>query len=671
VAKRSKSPRERSGGKTPWPPPAPGRKTGVAVAILAAMILAVAQAWQPHATVTSRPGGRFQDPDAAFHARRAQRAIRAGTILPPAFDPFENFPEGGRAVWPPLHDAALALAARLGGSTPAAPGRGMALAAALPVVQLVLSILVAAALAAAAGGPIGAAAAGLFFAAMPTAVVRGGFGEIDHNMTEILGALVLLLAATRVVRAPSGPRAWLAAGTWGGAVLLALGFHSGLVLAAGVVAAAALAAAFFEGKGSGAPLAGGFALAAALLPLFASLRVKPDPGDPWRLGPVYCLALAIAAAGAGACSLFLLHLLRRKSGGEVVRRSPEALLAAGSVLVAILAMLLVPSGAWGGLLRGLGFVGARDPWLASIQEFQPVWTNLEVVRGALPGLLAAPVAIGAALVARPGRERIGRLLALALPFAAFTLLGVVQQRFFPLAAALAVVAGGAALGLVATPRARGLVAAAFLVGLVTAGPIAARTLRGTFRGEADTSLSAPEVVAAVLKETTPDPGDPPAWGVLAPWDYGHPILLGSGRAVALDNFGSWHPGFEEKMRLFVEPSPRRAVDALARLRLRYVVAPFPPPVLYGLARALAESPSAWLLDAGEKSEGLYTGTLAGERTLLFRLHKRDAAPLPDDGPEDRDALRRFRKVWESPEGSPETGPYLKIFEVLPAAPEGR
>ena len=256
-------------------------------------MLAAAQAWQPHATVMSRPGGRFQDPDAAFHARRAERAIRAGTLLPPVFDAFENFPAGGRAVWPPLHDATLALVARLGGSTSAAPERGLRTAAVVPVVELVLAVVVAAALAAKAGGAAGGAAAAVLFAAMPTIIVRGGFGEIDHNMTEVLGALLLFLAARAVSSGEeTGPwRLSLRAAGWGAAVLVAVGFHTGLLLSAGVAAAAALAAALFEGKGSVAPLAGGFALGVRRAPvprgaareagrgrsLAARTRVRPRP----------------------------------------------------------------------------------------------------------------------------------------------------------------------------------------------------------------------------------------------------------------------------------------------------------------------------------------------------------------------------------------------------------
>ena len=600
---------------------------------------------------------RFQDPDAAFHARRAERAIRAGALLPPTFDRFENFPEGGRAVWPPLHDATLALAARLAGSTPAEPRRGMSAAAALPVLQLVLAVGAASALAAHAGGPAGAGAAALLFAATPTTLVRGGFGEIDHNMTEVLGALALLLIASRAARA-EGSRAWIGAGAWAVALLLALGFHTGLLLSAAVAGAAALAAAFVERR-SGAAIAGGFALAAGALPFFAGLRVAPDPGDPWRLGPVYALALAIGAIGCAGVTLPLNAL--RSLGGDFG-------LSTCALAAALVVLLSLPRAAWGGLLRGLGFLGARDPWLASIQEFQPAWRNPAALEGLLPVLFGAAAALVLAARARPARPHTAGLLLVGAPLAVFLVLGVLQQRFLALAGAFGATAFGAAFGLLASRRARLAAGIAAAAGLIWAGPMVARSLRSAWRAEADRSLTAPEVVALVLREKTADPGDPPAWGVLAPWDFGHAILRDSGRAVALDNFGSWHPGFEEKMRLYVETSPHAAADALTRLRLRYVVAPFPPPVLHGVANALGKSPSSWIFDAADQRPGLYRGTPEGERTLLFRLHKGEAAPDPGDGPADAAALRRFRKVWESPERTPESGPLLKLFELLPEAP---
>ncbi|MGE5715522.1 MAG: hypothetical protein ACM369_02635, partial [Acidobacteriota bacterium] len=154
-------------------------RAGVAAAALAAALFAAHRA----PTVLSEPSGRFEDPDAMFHARRAARTVAEGALLPPVLDRLENFPDGGRALWPPLHDATLALLARLGGSTRESPARGLPLAAALPVVELVLSVLVAAALARRTGGDAGGVAAAWLLALTPAIVRRGSFGEIDHNLT--------------------------------------------------------------------------------------------------------------------------------------------------------------------------------------------------------------------------------------------------------------------------------------------------------------------------------------------------------------------------------------------------------------------------------------------------------------------------------------------------------
>src|SRR5271169_1609930 len=227
--------------------------------VAAACLLGALLVWHRHATVVSEPGGRFEDPDAMFHARRATRAVAEGALLPPVFDRFENFPDGGRAIWPPLHDATLALFARAGGSTREDPARGMTTAAALPVVELILAVIAAAAIARRLGGGASGAAAAAFALALTTAAVRrAAFGEIDHNLTEVLFGLCLLyFVSVRISSsererkgAPAPPgrnftsaTAWAVA--WAAMVLVSLGFYTGLVMSAGVVGAAACAAGFF------------------------------------------------------------------------------------------------------------------------------------------------------------------------------------------------------------------------------------------------------------------------------------------------------------------------------------------------------------------------------------------------------------------------------------------
>ncbi|HTS03531.1 MAG TPA: hypothetical protein VMN04_13485, partial [Thermoanaerobaculia bacterium] len=345
--------------------------------VAAACLLGALLAWHRHATVLTESGGRFEDPDAMFHARRAARAIAEGTLLPPVLDRFENFPAGGRALWPPLHDATLALLARAGGSTREEPGRGMTTAAALPVAEFVLAVIAAAAIARRlGGGPAGAATAAFTLALTAAVARRAAFGEIDHNLTEVLFGLWMLWFVARMAGYPEHPgisgnskipsrekkrggpatprareaavrtaasdfarsAAWAVG--WAALVLVSLGFYTGLVLSAGVVGAAACAAAFFEGQEGGDEgpfaralprLALGFAIAAAALPFFAGLRVRPDPGDPWRLGPVHTLLLSAAGIGCAAVSLFLFPRKSPAPPPEPRRNSTSVRMALGAL----------------------------------------------------------------------------------------------------------------------------------------------------------------------------------------------------------------------------------------------------------------------------------------------------------------------------------------------------
>jgi asparagine N-glycosylation enzyme membrane subunit Stt3 len=644
------------------PPSLPGRRA-VALHLAAASLVVVLAGWQRFAIVRAEAGGRFEDPDAMFHAHRVERTIAEGRLFPPVFDARENFPEGGRALWPPFHDATLALLARIGGSTAAEPRRGFLLAAAFPVVEMVLSLLAAAALAGRAAGPRAAVFAAWLFALTPAFARRGSFGDLDHNLTEVLAALLLLLLADLIARREetggSGfrdPR--LSPLLWGGALLLALGFYAGLVLTAGVVALAVAARDLTRPGSSALPrLSLGFGLAALALPFFATLRVAPDLSDPWRLGPVFVLLFALGAAGTGLFSLAATLARTRGVPRDV------ALFAGGGTAAGLLAMLLTSARAWPALLAGLGFLGSRDPWLATIDEFLPVVRNLSWAVSALPAVAVAAVAL--AFVASRG------LLFLAVPFAIFTILGVIQVRFVPLAAAFAAAAGGVAWALAAPRRAaRIVILAVFVVSLIPAAAgYLIPSLRATLGASATPTVLLWDGAAAAIRTMTPAPADPPGWGVLAPWDYGHAILWKTGRPVALNNFGNMHPGFARAQKLWLEPSPAAAVRELSRLKLRYVLVVWPPYYVPSTAACLGLSSDGWF-EGSWTPQMLpsYRPTPTGERVFATRLHLRGTRSLPSDSPEDRAALLRLRPVWNSEESLRTPFgvlPLQRLFELLP------
>lgn len=651
------------------------------VLLLGACLTAVLLACHRRPTVMTEPSGRFEDPDAMFHARRATRAIAEGTLLPPVLDRFENFPDGGRALWPPLHDATLALLARLGGSTRESPARGLPLAAAFPVVELALAVLVAAACARKTGGDAGGVAAAWLLALTPAIVRRGSFGEIDHNLTEVLGVLLLVyfvsLLSSVVKEGPPGLLGSISwAVGWALVVLVALGFYAGLVLSVGVAAAAACAAAIFfegeEGKGTGlAALAAGFAAAAAALPFFAGLRVHPDPSDPWRLGPTYVLLLCAGAAGTAAVSLFL--RIRGRTVFPLPRRDRIGpALASFAFLAAVLLAVLQPRAAWAALARGFGFIGARDPWLSTIDEFRPLVTSRSALLAALPSVPAFLVALWLAIrgARKISPETRAAIAFFAVPALAFLALALFQKRLLPPAAALCAVAAGAAW-VPLTPGALWLRRGILAAGIAGAAQAFLITyLSATLRGTAAPVFTAGEEAAAALVALTPTTANPPEWGVLAPWDYGHDLLTHSSQAVALNNFGSMHSGFARAMRIFLETDPAKVMAELDALRLRYVLAVYPPNVLPSAAHSLGEDarlifPGGYDLDRMTP----YRPTAEGSRTFLVRLHLFDGVPFPDDPPAVREVLARLRKIWESPETGPGPDglevPFMKLFEVRP------
>jgi hypothetical protein len=634
------------------------------ILVAAAVAFAVFLGFHRFPVVTSEPGGYFTDPDALFHVRRVVRTIETGSFLPPVFDAWESFPEGGRAVWPPLHDALLALSARIGGSTASEPRRGLTVAAAVPVVELGAIVLVVSLLARKLAGERSAVFAAWLAALTPALIRRCAFGEVDHNATEVLGWLTLLLLATYVSihKEPSWRRDVLISLAWGGALLVSLGFHAGLVLAAAVVSGGFVLLDLVDERSAGlqsARIALSFGLAGALLPAFASLRVQPDPTDPWRLGPVYCLMLALGAAGLGLASIVAGFRFRSISMGRHA-------MAALSIVLGAATVALQPAGAWTGLARGLGFVGSRDPWLSTIDEFQPLVLSKFSLFSTAPALPVGLLAMFLLLTWRERKNPIREFLPVGAVFVVVTALALVQKRFVPTAAALgAIVAGLAWRDLALDSLRRRLVYAGGLVGLAATLDFTPLYISGSlgrsFR--ADGTLQA---TAFAVGELTPAPGPEPAWGVLAPWDFGHFILGLSGRAVALNNFGTWHPGFARKSMILLEGSPERAVAEMDALRLRYFVTTWPTDVVPNAVTSLRLDPALWdpVLPIGDGIPVAGPGSMM-ERTMAARLFVRDGRPYDSDSPADRAALRRFRKIWQMPTSADAPFPDAKLFELMP------
>ena len=531
--------------------PLPTRGAAHWGAILAFALLLSLAAWARVA--------RFQEPlaggelvaldgDSHYHVRRIEAALQ-GSI--PTRDPLMNWPGGGYAHWAEGFDILGAGFAALAGGGRTGPATHLAVFL-WPVVLGILAVWATIELTrrlvprSDLATPL---AAGLVAALVPHFVDSSSIGRVDHHVAEALSMLLLLSWSMRRFpvegeKAPEG--AWEVAGAV--AVALALWTFSGgefyVALAAVPLGLAALAPDPGRRRvvGSGAPaLVAGALLGAALS--VPSLRVHGRFLSfifPSLLQPALVALAGLALAGA-------ILVGERLSRRGTLPRVAAQLGAAAAVLLAALA--LVPGLGKEVLGAVQGWMLHKDPWIATIAEFQPLlWDR---VRGE-PGLLhvrtllgpvgilgAVALPLGAVVAWRHSPERAASFALAATVASAMALL---QLRFTRVAApmlaiAIALALRGLATWLERVPLARRFAAWTPLLGvvvLVSASPGLRRQLEV---GKPVELLSLYRASFALRLDEPPVPGR--RQGVLAPWDLGHAVMQLSGRPVASNGFGSY------------------------------------------------------------------------------------------------------------------------------------
>lgn len=563
------------------------RRTILWLALLGA--LAVWARVSTHQTVFVQGEVLPFDGDSAYHLRRILATLEHFPDVP-ARDPYLNWPRGAYCPWAPGFDFLAACWVFLSGAA-SDSGRAARAACLFPVLIGVAVVwatfLVTRRLAAErqAGSGI-AGAAGILVALIPQSIDASGIGCGDLHGAEALAMALLgwwglsALNASEEERASLGSRAvrFEAAG----ALLAAAAFFvfAGAILYVGIAVMLVVGAAAARGTpptrrasvllGSGAPALAAAALLVALL-YTPSIR---EHGRAYSFQvPSYLqaiLLLGTAAACASAAAARLLIRANRITPGVIACRIALVLL--GSALAAGLLVAAAPGAAQAALAGLTGWLGRRDPWIAGIREFQPIFlehsplsraavARLDELFGALGPAAFLVLPIGLYAILR-GNRRDGVLFLVWT--AAVTALTIWQSRFARLFVVnLAVVAAfsfHALLGALARRRALpgGVVVAAAAV-----FAIADPRLRAHLAVAPPRTPTALESAALFLRDHAP-PVEPGARsGVLADWDFGHSVLWLARRPVVASGFGPY--GDAEDGFADAENAPLGSEEALLEI----------------------------------------------------------------------------------------------------------
>ena len=570
--------------------------------VLLVFLAALALRLAPFPDATAR-GWRLLSPDCYGHLRRTVSVARNFPRVP-VRDAYLNHPEGGVFIWPPAFDfVAGGLSRALYGSA-ATTGQVVKVADILPALLGALHVLPLFAVARRILGRRRARIATLAYAAIPAAVLWGGFGHFDHHVAETLN-LLLVLAAGAWTATARGRDRFQRAAVFGAAIALAVLTWQGAVFVAGLAflwAALAL--------GEAAAVACVVAAALVALGTAATLPAEPVPFSFVSFGWFQPLLLAGATV-----PLLVLAAWRAETAR---RRALWGLFAAGGLAVALPNARRVVAAVFHGgayvFKEGAGdsandfadggFLFYPQEFLRLVAECQPLvhgWRSFEsAVRELSPGFLLVPFAAflwAAAGILRPrGSRAAGRLL-LALFASAVFAMALFQRRNVYYLAIFAALALAEACARVA-PRSRGFPRSSLPV-LLAAGLVIVPGWPYLQRARAFADGPGYDVLDLFvrLRALDPPPVDPAAVpqqppgtipGVMPPWSAGHFVTALAERPAAADPFVY---GWRRQCRLFTATDDAEALAILTAAKCRYLVTTEVSALLPAYAAAAGRAPA--------------------------------------------------------------------------------
>lgn len=665
--------------------PAPGRPAAASVTFLLSVVgvllvgLAVSLAPWNHVFVSERV--RIQGTDSFYHVLRVQRIV-ADYPHVAWHDPMMNYPEGATIPWPPLFDQLIATLAVVAGGTEGQPEVVETVAALVPPLLGVMTVLLVAAIGTLLVGRWGGVVAALVVALLPAHILYREVGRPDQHIAESF--LFCWIAWAFLTGGPlggeSGRRRWLAASLLGLGIALAFWnwMGSGLYLVFLLAFTALwhlLAPPRDQAAARNAWLLGvGGALAVVLLILSMLLWAPPGALTEWSLLGLtgFHVALVALTAGFGGLLVGTTRLFRRETRANRLLQ----IVLAGGVPLAI--MLVLVRGFRDGVAHALVFAGRANPWYQIISEFQPVFFS-----GMLPlrmevslaaefyglGLIAMPLVL--IPLVRTWRRRPDERPGLAFLLfwgLAFLLLALSRRRFdnyFAVPLGLWLAVGWQAVGDALSRRwGRRPIAYALAFGLLAVVMLPA--LQSLV-----SKVQRPPVTRAELLGTLEwlraEPPLPGREAVLAGWDLGHYIEYVANKPVLANPFGTdlGSGPMEDAAAVFLAQQEEAAADVLARRRIGFLLLKdptldtiaffgFAPP---GTAPAVKVTPS-WREGRGGEITEAFWNLIVSRLYFLDGLSRRPGHTL--DG---------YRLLYESPSTVRSwagwSAKQYKVFGVVP------
>jgi asparagine N-glycosylation enzyme membrane subunit Stt3 len=518
----------------------PARRDRVLFAVAVVLVLLVAFLLRLAGAAGAFDQGELVtlDGDSLYHLRR-MRLIADQFPRVPWFDPLIAWPTGAAIPWAAGFDLLGASLIQLGRALGGPAGGNLLVAALCPLLGVaVVAAVIELGLLLGPPGPGrrgGALAAGILAALLPQGLAISRYGRIDHHVAEALAMLLLARWALAVLppwsEVPLRRRLFheLAGGAISaGAVLVFTGSPLYVALVLPLLAGAALLRERPELIGSGGP---GLLLGAALAGL-ASAPAVAAHGRTFAFGfPSWLQPLLLAVAGLAVCAVAFI-------GARVPPgRRRVGLVLAGGAGLALLGLLLVPQGL-GQAVAGLReWLFKADPWLRTIDEFQPLLTNPGGVTGVLRFFgvagLTAPLVLPTAWMATR-RAWPGRAAGLLWLTSALTGLTLLQGRFGRVFVPFLALASGLAVAWLAVrlrPDGRLASLAPLVAALALLDP-AVRVGMGTRQDPV------PNAMVEVARELRRRPAGPDP-GVMTPWDLANEVLTLAGRPVVVTGFGPY------------------------------------------------------------------------------------------------------------------------------------